>query len=303
MPRITVEDIEAHRPDVLLPPDPEFAEEYREAVAFGRERAAEASIAFVFLARNSMPWLPRTLALLEETGAMFREWSAFAMENDSADETKDVLAAWADGQQRQASLNTFKRPHLSHTVSEERMVALAEYRAECQRWVRDGEPVDWVCVLDSDSWGGWSVDGVATSIAHMERDRSWYGLASYSWCEMMVGEHRFAAHYDALALRWNHWRRRDQQWVHHWHPAVGSPPIEFNSAFGQLAVYRPERFLKGTYSGFDCEHVALHRSIATAIEDEDGDYYDGPSYTRFGLNPSSRCTSFWVPNGGQHSDD
>jgi hypothetical protein len=286
---ITAADIEAHRPDVLLPPDEEFAEQYTADVRIGREIAAERTVALVAICRNAMPWLPQTLGLVEETGAMFRSWSAFIFENDSEDETKDVLAAWADGTQRQVSLNVNHRPHLSHTIATERTIALAEYRTQCQWWVRQGEPCDYVIVFDTDAWGGWSVDGVATSIAHMEDDESWYGLASYSWAE----HNGHAIHYDAFAARLNHWRRRDQTWFHHFHPAVGSYPIEFNSAFGQLAVYDSDAYLSGTYSGEDCEHVLLHRSIA-----------DANPGRRFGLNPSSRCVSYWTPRDArQHGDD
>jgi hypothetical protein len=284
---ITAADIEAHRPDVLLPPDEEFAEQYAADVRIGREFAAERTVAFVAICRNAMPWLPQTLGLVEETGAIFRSWSAFIFENDSEDETKDVLAAWADGTQRQVSLNINHRPHLSHTIDTERTVALAEYRTQCQWWVRHGEPCDYVVVFDSDAWGGWSVDGVATSIAHMENDESWYGLASYSWAE----HSGHAIHYDAFAARQNHWRRRDQTWFHHWHPPVGSPPVEMRSAFGQLAVYDAREYLRGTYGGDDCEHVVLHRSIQR------------PGW-RFGLNPSSRCVSYWTPRDArQHGDD
>ena len=289
--QITVDEIEAHLPDVLLPPDAEFAEDYAELVAWGRERAAEATVAMVAICRNAMPFLPQTLGLVEATGSMFREWSAYIYENDSLDETQGVLSQWHDGQQRQCSININGRPHLNHTIARERTIALAEYREACQRWVSHGATPDYVIVFDTDAWAGWSVDGVATSIAHMERDRSWYALASYSWAEVPLGR----IHYDAFAARLNHWRQRDQNWFHAWHPPVGSPPVEFNSAFGQLAVYRGEAYLGGTYSGSDCEHVTFHRSIAERTGD------------RFGLNPSSRCVSFWVPeevkSGGQHSGD
>ena len=299
--QITPDEIYAHRPDVLLPPDPEFVEEYAQAVQFGRDNASRSTVALVAICRNAMPFLPQTLQLVEETGAMFKSWSAFVFENDSADQTKDVLKEWADNRQRCVSLNTNHRPHLNHTISQERTVALAEYRAECQSWVRHGERPDFVVVFDSDCWGGWSVDGVATSIAHMAMDSSWYGLASYSWAEADTSMGPMPIHYDAFAARINHWARRDQNWFHHFHPAVGSPPIEFNSAFGQLAVYRAERYLQGRYSGEDCEHVCFNRSIARVAEIDEGDYYHGPSYTRFGLNPSSRCVSFWVPqHGRQH---
>jgi hypothetical protein len=301
--QITLEDIEQHRPDALLPPDPEFAEDYANAFLAGREFAAEASVAIVGICRNAMPFLPQTLGLIEETGAMFRSWSAFLFENDSEDGTKEVLASWEDGQQRHVSLNINQRPHLNHTIAQERTVALAEYREQCQQFVRNGEPVEFVIVVDADPWGGWSVDGVMTSIAHMAWDRSWYGLASYSWAEVNTPQGPMPIHYDAFAARLNHWGRRDQQWFHHWMPPVGSPPIEFNSAFGQLAVYRASRYLEGTYSGEDCEHVTFARSIEKAVSLDEGDYYHGPSHTRLGLNPSSRCVSFWVPNGGQHKPD
>lgn len=296
--QITLEEIAAHRPDVLLPPDAEFAEEYRSSVEFGRRCAQDATVALVAICRNAMPWLPMTLRIVEQTGAMFQSWSAFIYENDSVDGTKETLAAWADGRQRQVSLNEHQRPHLCHTIDQERTHALAEYRTACQRWVSHGAPPEFVIVFDTDPWGGWSVDGVATSIAEMNLDDSWYGLASYSLAEIQQPFGKMRIHYDAFASRLNHWTRRDQSWFHNWHPPVGSPPVQFNSAFGQLAVYRTLRYLQGTYSGEDCEHVTFHRSIERAASLDVGDYYHGPSYTRLGMNPSSRCVSFWVPNNG-----
>jgi hypothetical protein len=290
---ITLDDIEAHAADRLLPPDPEFAERYAHYESRGRRIAAERTVSFVAICRNAMPWLPRTLALVEQTGSMFRSWSAYIHENDSSDATKDVLAAWHDGGQRVVSLNTYSRPHLNTTTSTARTSALAEYRDACQQWVRSRPATDYVIVFDTDPWGGWSIGGVAESIAELEADRSWYGLASYSWAELPAGlGPAVPIHYDAFAARLNHWARRDQQWFHHWHPAVGSWPVEFHSAFGQLCVYRALAYRAGTYGGDDCEHVVFHRSIARECVGQ-----------RLGLNPSSRCVSFWVPNDGQHSND
>jgi hypothetical protein len=292
--QITLDEIEAHRPDVLLPPDPEFAEDYAEAVKYGREVAAGLSIAIVMICRNSQPWLRQTLDLIERTGACFKSWTAFAAENDSVDDTKEVLKEWSDQRQRCVSLNTYDRPHLNYTISQERTVALAEYRAACQTWVRHGEPVDLVAVVDSDSWGGWSIDGLLTSVAHMERS-DWWGLGSYSWCEMRTADGTvIPAHYDGFAFRWFGWRHRTPlDWFHLMRPVVGAPPVQVNSAFGQLALYRADAYLRGVYTGETCEHCTLHRSIAEHPE----------TRGRFGFNPSSRVVSFWVPqHGRQHLD-
>ena len=277
--QITIDEVERHHPAVLLPPDPEFASEYADAVRHGREVARESTVAFVAICRNAMPWLPRTLALLEETGAMFKDWAAFIFENDSQDDTKEVLKAWSDQTQRTASLNINFRPHLNHTIAQERTVALAEYRTQCQWFVRHGEPVDFVVVFDTDPWGGWSVDGMATSVHWLDVMPQASCMASYSWAQVQQPTGPLAIHYDAFAARLNHWHRRDQQWFHLWHPPVGGRPVRFNSAFGQLAVYRAASYLAGRYSGEDCEHVCLHRTMP-------GEVY---------LNPSSRCVSFWVP--------
>lgn len=289
--RIDGGDLLAHDPDLMLPPDAEFADAYRENVEYGRMVAAKRSAVFVAICRNAMPFLPRTLALVEETASMFGWWSAYIYENDSTDGTQEALLGWQNGWQRNVSLHMNGRPHLNGTIEQVRTEALAEYRAACQSWVTRCRPVDYVIVFDTDPWGGWSVDGVATSIAIMERDESWYALASYSWCET---QQKVPIHYDAFAARLNHWGRRGQDWFHLWHPPVGGPPVEFRSAFGQLAVYDAERYLMGTYEGHDCEHVTFHRSIKDRIK----------SRARLGLNPSSRCVSFWVPgHGWKHGDD
>jgi len=284
--QITLEDIARHDPDVLLPVDEAFADDYVGMTILGREEARHKTVAMVAICRNAMPWLERTLPLVERTARMFRESSVFIYENDSTDGTKDVLAAWADGQTRHASLNDNGRPHLNHTIEPVRTHALAEYRAACQQFVANGETPDYVVVFDTDPWGGWSVDGVANSVGHMECDDTLYGLASYSWA---ATPQPLDIHYDAFAARLNCWQRRDQNWFHLWHPAVGSEPVEFRSAFGQLAIYRGYRYLQGRYTGEDCEHVTFHRSIQ---------WYADVRHTRLCLNPSMRCVSFWVPDGG-----
>lgn len=284
--RITREEIAAHRPDVLLPPDAEFAEDYARMVRIGRGIAAEGTVALVAICRNAQPWLQFTLPLVEQTAAMFREWSCFIFENDSMDETQGALAKWHDGERRHVSININGRPHLNHTTEQTRTHALAEYRDACQAFVRNGETPDYVIVFDTDAWGGWSIDGIANSIAWLERDPSLYALASLSWSEWgpPAVPSIMPLHYDAFAARLNHWQQRDQQWFHHWLPPVGAPPVEFNSAFGQLAIYRGADYLAGTYGGADCEHVIFNRSIHQATG------------KRLALNPSMRCVSYWVPD-------
>jgi hypothetical protein len=102
-------------------------------------------------------------------------------------------------------------------------------------------------------------------------------------------------HYDAWALRlnsaWDDYTSGMGGWKHQWLPPVGSPPVPVVSAFGGMAIYDTYAYLKGTYSGKDCEHVPFHVTMA---EQAKGRLY---------LDPAMRTVMHWMTDdGGQHSD-
>lgn len=295
MADISLHDIEKHHPDLLLPPDAEFATEYAYHELVGRAAAKSLKVAFVGICRNAMPFLPFTLEAVKKAGECFGDCKVFLYENDSTDETKDVLSQ--SGISYVATDNG--RPHLNSTKHESRTVALAEYRNACRKWVdAHASSFDYVIVFDTDPWGGFSTGGIMNTIGLMESREHWEtsAMASYSWCEWgpPVWSQPTVCQYDAWACRWTGWKeRKDMLWFHLWHPPVGSPPVRMNSAFGQLAVYRTDSYLRGVYDGSDCEHVTFHKSMG-------GDFY---------LNPSMRCVSFWIlggqgcPNGSREGDN
>ena len=299
MPSIDLSKIESMHPDVLLPPDPVYAEDYGWWVDVGKAEASMSRVAFVAICRNAVPFVGLTMKRVEDLGNNFREWKCFVYENDSTDGTKEFLQTLQPP--FYVSTNTHDRPHLNSTKSSERTIALAEYRTKCQEWVRDNcRGYDYVIVFDTDPWGGWSNDGVLNSIGRMTAAayKTAAAFASYSVCECsitgMIGP-KFAQ-YDSWAARFNHWEEREMLWFHLWHPPVGSPPVKFSSAFGQLCVYRQQSYLLGEYEGSDCEHVGFHRSIASR---GGGSLY---------LNPAQRVVSFWAlrqdenPDSGLHRD-
>lgn len=291
MPSVTVEDLRFHHPDVLLPPSPEFADEYRRRVEFGAAKAQDRRVAFLAICRNAMPWLTFTMHHVEQTGRHFKGWRAFIFENDSTDGTKDELSRLCkeSGGRVSCEMVDNGRPHLNYTKTSDRTIPLAEYRNQCVAWARANcRDYDYAIVFDTDPWGGWSVDGVLNTIGHLE-DHEWAraaGMGAYSWCEwgQPVWQQPTICHYDAWACRWtwvgeHHPPPFNMVWFHLWHPPVGSPPVKMNSCFGQLGVYRMRNYLQGVYRGGDCEHVSHWLSCG-------GDCY---------LNPSQRVVSFWVP--------
>jgi hypothetical protein len=265
-------------PDSFWKIEPQYQESYDQKVADGAEAAIWSKVAIVAICRNAMPFLENTLAIVDDLASGFRSAAMYVYENDSVDGTAETLDAFA--KQRPwvtVEHDTLQRPDL-RGFEPERTVALAEYRNRCQAWVEHhAADSNYVVVLDMDPHGGFSVNGVLNSIGWIREYKSEAcrptgigGMASYSlYITSKDGEHEFA-HYDAYAARLNWWEDRRETTGHMWFHAlllpVGSPPIRMNSAFGGLAVYSTEAFLAPGvhYAGGDCEHVALHKSMAQA---------------------------------------
>lgn len=263
-------------PEDIWPVDSEYADLYRQKVTTGRLVAADLNACIVAIARNAMPALKNTLALVEQVQAGFRDCRMYVYENDSTDGTDATLDEFA------ASHEWFTVEHAHHDredmrgFEKSRTKALAQYRTACQEWVRKhASGTSLTIVLDMDPHGGFSVDGVFNSVAwlgHKQTATAATRAGAMASCSLMIqkdGEETKIAHYDAWAARplsW--WRdRRDEvgfYWFSTFVPPVGSPPAPFNSAFGGLCVYDTEAYLAGRYDGDDCEHVGLHRTMREA---------------------------------------
>lgn len=300
MVTIRNDDIHRNHPDVLLPAvSRECAPLYWSNVERGDYLAKDMDVTILGLCRNSMPFIEVNVQRVEKLAERFKTWRAFVYENDSADDTDGCLRAWAERCEN-ATVECVKhdRPQLSHEKSRRRTDALAEYRQRCLEWARENRPAvgvpHVVIVVDLDTWGGWSDDGVMTGLAWMEHSPHLAAMASVSTVEMVVPNApggRLRIHYDAWAFRWNWWGEHDMPWFPHWLPPVGSRPVMVNSAFGGLAIYRQEAFYAGTYTGGDCEHVNFHRSIHKAT---------GMSMA---INPSQRCVMTWIPEESKDAGD
>jgi hypothetical protein len=292
-------------PTHLLRPTEPFRSSFDEQVVSGAVELAESRIAIVGLARNCDWQVAANLERAARLGESCREWKLHIETNDNEDGTDQVLADFCR-KHRQATFTSQRlgRQQFSTEFAGRRTEALAEYRAACQRWVRDcAADSDYVVVIDFDAWGGWSADGFLNGIGWLMDMPDAYGMASVSLLQHPAYETNAEGHtrpiaawlhYDCWALRlnsyWDDYTNGVGGWKHHWLPPVGSPPVPVCSAMGGLCIYRTDAYLSGTYDGADCEHVPFHESIAKA--------------TGLGLylNPSQRCVMRWL-DAGQHGED
>lgn len=293
------------------PVTPEFTEEFDSRKQHGMDVLSGSKIAIVGLARNCGKLLELNLLRIAMLTQASAGWRCMICENDSTDDTKSVIEKFRSQNPKNvaAIMRNLGRKHRPSEMAGPRTVELAEYRAECQEWVRRScQECEYTVIVDWDSWGGWNHEGAMTGFSYCATEEKAYGFASVSMIQ-----HPFLAfdpdkketvrstqwvHYDCWALRlnayWDDYGSGFGGWKHNWLPMVGSPPIRVCSAFGGFAIYNTEDFLKGNYSGQDCEHVTFHRSLNSATGK---DLY---------LNPSQRTIMHWIEsdeNDGNSSGD
>lgn len=275
------------RPEGLWPVDEEYQGLYDSMVSIGREEAAKSGVNIVSIARNAMPRLTNTLALVDEVRAEFKRCRMFVFENDSTDDTAEVLDDHAEKNEWFTASHDTWGGEDSRGFERSRTERLAKARNICLDWVRaNGQANEYTVVLDLDPDMGFSVAGVLNSIGWLrEMPRHVGVMASYSLMRLAVNDEVRVAHYDSWAARLNWWRDRrgedgGMSWFSLLLPPVGSPPIPMNSAFGGLCVYKTESILAGSYSGEDCEHVPHHRRLNEA------------GWQLF-LNPGCRYIAIW----------
>jgi hypothetical protein len=266
---------------------------------------AFAKCVIVGLARNCAGPLRQNLQRAHAIGEGCRSWKLHIETNDNTDSTVAVLDDFCQRHPQAIYRDqTLNRQQFSAEFAGPRTIALAEYRAACQQWVRDhASDADYVIVIDFDAWGGWSLDGVRNGFGWLVELPGAYGMASVS-----LMEHPAAATdtsgvtrvmpswlgYDAWAMRgvgqarnyWDDYTAGFGGWKFQYLPPVGSPPVLVSSAFGGMAIYRTEAYLAGTYDGAtDCEHISMHRTMAEATGQH------------LYLNPSMRTVMRWCDGG------
>ncbi len=236
---------------------------------------ADARIVFCGLARNVADILPLTRTRLERTGALFRDYRIFLYENDSHDCTSRLLADWHSANSRMSFRSDgLGRPQHPSIRCLNRAADMAEYRNRCQQEVAERwSDFDFVCVVDTDLLGGWSDEG----LAHSFGSQPWDFVGAYGTINRRRHLTLKALHYDVWAYReFGDYTPVDGRVGNALSWNCGEPLVPVYSCFGGLGVYLMPAWLSARYSGEDCEHVTLHRSMRAA------------GYGRQFLNPSQR---------------
>lgn len=264
-------------------------EAYERRIRSGIEEMCRTQVVIAGLARNISGIFAKTAARIERLGRMFSDYQVHIFENDSTDNTQELLEAW-EANSRSASTESHTLGMNSLAGKEYERVARLAYcrnamRSAVLRKIHDSK---YVIILDTDLLGGWSFDGIANSIGFMveqrEKGRSVSGVASNSIIYDANGSNGTSRrlYYDS----WTYVRRGRRT------PDTceknnllqfnrGEKPIKVASAFGGLMVY-PSDVYRHPAAEYRClvdevvvcEHVGFHDTLRAAGH---GNFYMNPS--------------------------
>lgn len=138
-----------------------------------------------------------------------------------------------------------------------RKTRMALYRNKLLELAKEKSGFDYLCVVDLDLEGGYSLEGIYSSLFHM-RDKN-----------VIIGSNGLVYN-DGQRLYYDSWAYRE---INSWDFAGdevnnrlrferGEPLVEVNSCFGGLCFYPIDILKKGVYyTSADCDHVTLHKQL------------------------------------------
>lgn len=253
-------------PDVAFPEDlfaasPELWSDYRQLLTLGQSRMEQSTAVICGLARDVAEILPVTIARIERIGERFGDYRVVIYENDSRDDTRSLLLAWAQRNPRvRVAVETIGDPVNPCARCLQRAARMANYRNRCLDVLRsEFANFDYALVLDTDLKGGWSYDGIANTFGHDD----WDFVGSNGIIFKRLGRDlNVPIQYDAWAFRWDdNFSALPTSSVNMLQWQRGQPLVPVTSCFGGLGVYRMKALLSARYSGWDSEHIPLHQEM------------------------------------------
>ncbi len=263
----------ARFPEDLYPPSFENSKEYTERVLSGYELASKSKLSVGGLCRDISHILPSTLARLEELSKYFKNTDFYFIENDSVDNTAELLMDWRMG--GTVICKTLGMPRHGSVRTQGRIEDMAMLRNNLQDVIKNNTEADYVIIIDMDL-EGFSYDGILSSLTYQFDAMASNGLIY----EDFQGEMR-RMYYDSYGSKFCPEKTEEElnQLILH----RGEKPIRVDSGFGGLCLYETNAYLNSRYSVGDwlkyCEHIPFHYNMDCYINPSQITLYSKTRYS------------------------
>jgi hypothetical protein len=228
----------------------------------GRKKLSESTIIVCAIVRDCGKNLQRNILTIDKICSIAKAYHVIVFENDSVDNTKQVLLKWAESRKNiHISLNDFNSKTIpsqnaivNRFFSKVRIEKMAKYRNYYLEYIETNKiEADYVIVVDLDVFKIYS-DGILSSFG-IEQDWDCITANGYIYSPSVMYRKRY---YDAYALIECGMEDMPQtevkvkdvqyQWTF---LKQGQPLIRVASAFGGLAIYKKEAITGCRYGVID----------------------------------------------------
>ena len=243
-------------------------------VNLGRERAT--SVVICGLARNNETILKKNIPKIEALGNLFKSYKIVIFENDSVDDTRNLIHEWKeenpnvillDCPEKECKLKESLMYDLG-ALSKSRIDKMTNFRNRYLDYVKENySNYKYMLVMDLDLEGSISFDGLLDSLGHDD----WDGICINGRCPV-PGSFGFSTMaYDSLAYQAKgdntNYQITSQTLVKKLAELnlklSTNDLVAVNSAFNGAAIYKMSSIQNATYSNYaNCEHIGFHRSMA-----------------------------------------
>lgn len=239
-----------------------YKEEYNKRVIYGHNLASKANVLICGIARNVSRTLPYTMARIEALGKLFKNYHVFIYENDSTDNTSEILSDWSKNSHIDFTSEKLGAPTFHDLKGLTRRRCMAHARNQYLDYARqyaNSTLIHYLIIVDMDLQGGWSYHGVLNSLGHP----GWDIVGSNSLYYLSEENQIVRLFYDTWAFRSLGTKEEIEDSIANlFRFNRGEPLIQVNSCFGGLAIYKPYFLFEGVnYTEEDCDHPTLHNQL------------------------------------------
>jgi hypothetical protein len=142
----------------------------------GKDMAKNKTIAICGLCRNTETSLPKMKKKLESLGSKFKDYEIVLFENDSTDNTRELIKEWCKENDKVILLECdeakdckLNEKHGYDGSNNRRLEKMANFRERYLKYVKEKE-FDYMLVVDMDLEGNQVIDGIFNSIGHTDQD-------------------------------------------------------------------------------------------------------------------------------------
>lgn len=216
----------------------------------------DASVIFGGITRNSGKYITPAIQSLRRMGNRFRTHEIVMFENDSEDNTVDLLKKEAVTVIQET--HNVPAYHGIDNCTTESIKRLASYRATLHKYITSNYYADFVVIVDPDiialSW-----DGFFNSFFY----HNWDVIGADGKASRKIhGKEQFLF-YDCFAYRDKGQVDPDTNQIHKYAKVLEPQLIAVDSVFGGVCIYQWEAFCAGQYGAREntCDHVVFHESL------------------------------------------